>query len=82
MITLSRIGMDFEKRAKKKAGGAMSIDRERGQELAAPLVCIWNELARLHLALEKGGPWPAGLTHAPVPLLPKSGMSAALGAPL
>ena len=42
----------------------------RAAEIAALPVAIFDEYARLFDAIERGGEWPEGLTHAPVPLLP------------
>ena len=75
-------GSAFRKRARNKRHGACSTDGWRAEEVAALPVVIFNEYARLFMAIESGGEWPEGYTHAPVALLPKPGMSAAAGGPL
>ncbi len=70
-------GLRLKRRALKKARGAQSLDGWAAEEIAALPLVIFNEYARLFEAIERGGEWPEALVHAPVPLLPKVGMSAA-----
>ena len=82
LVLLPLQGRAFRKRARKKRHGACSTDAWRSLEVAALPEVIFDEYARLFMAIEAGGEWPDGYTHAPVAPLPKAGMSAASGGPL